>query len=45
MGYKNKICTYYIYIYPRFSIEQTWECLARFARSPISVLHKEGNDV
>ena len=24
-----------IYIYPRFSIEQTWECLARFARSPI----------
>ena len=27
----------YIYIiYPRFSIEQTWECLARFARSPIN---------
>ena len=23
------------YIYPRFSIEQTRECLARFARSPI----------
>ena len=22
-------------IYPRFSIEQTWECLGRFARSPI----------
>ena len=26
-----------INIYPRFSIEQTWECLARIARSPIMV--------
>ena len=24
-------------IKPRFSIEQTWECLARFARSPMRV--------
>ena len=27
----------YYNIYPRFSIEQTWECLARFARSPINI--------
>ena len=24
-----------VYIYQRFSIEPTWECLAHFARSPI----------
>ena len=26
-------------LYPLFSIEQTWECLARFARSPIIIIH------
>ena len=36
----DKIVTYFALktgstVYPRFSIEQTWECLARFARLPI----------
>ena len=41
--------TYYnththIYNISRFSIEQTWECLARFTRSPIKYLLAPLND-
>ena len=35
----NHFSSIYIIIYMRFSIEQTGECLARFARSPIMYIY------